>query len=87
MAKNLKQRKSVETLRRKWIRISGKDVLLQEPNPLSFGKIFSKDPYDCGTPRCPLCSFGKVFHPKRERLLRRREERTSILELRQGELR
>lgn len=42
---------------------------------LTFGRIFSSDPIDCGNPRCPLCSFGKVLKGKKHRAKRRREER------------
>jgi hypothetical protein len=45
---------------------------------VTFGRIYSGDPIDCGNPRCPLCSFSKVIRPKERRANLRVEERDAL---------
>lgn len=77
MAKTAKRRHHALRLRSKWLHL----LKGMDPNRsiecLKFGRIFSGDPIDCGNPRCPLCSFGKVLKSKEQRIKRRREERDS----------
>lgn len=81
MAKSAKSRHKAEKLRTKWARI------LQALDPerstecLSFGRIFSRDPFDCGKPGCALCSYEKVLHRKARRQVARNAERGAEVEL------
>lgn len=83
MSKSAKRRHHTHRLRKKWLNL----LLGLDPNRdvkcTTFGRIFSGDPIDCGSPRCPLCSWGKVFRSKESRIKNRKEEReqSSYLDL------
>lgn len=68
-------------LRRKWLNLLQKMSPTRDLECLTFGRVFSQDPIDCGSPRCPICSFEKILHSKRDRILRRKEERKAQKEL------
>lgn len=76
MTKTAERRHHALRLRNKWLH------LLKSMDPdrsldcIKFGRIFSGDPIDCGNPRCPLCSFGKVLKRKEQRAKTRKEERS-----------
>jgi hypothetical protein len=69
MAKSARRRHHAERLRNKWLRLLGSLNNGINPDCITFGKVYSKDPLDCGNPRCKLCSHGKVLHKKERRLL------------------
>lgn len=75
MAKTAKRRHHAKRLRRKWLNL----LKVLDPNRseecVTFGKVFSSDPIDCGNPKCGLCSWGKVFRSKDNRIRNRMEER------------
>jgi hypothetical protein len=73
MSKSAKRRHHTERLKKNWERFSRG---LSDPLPekgLSFGRIYSKDPYDCGRPGCCLCSPSRNTNPKERRLKVKRE--------------
>lgn len=79
MAKSRSSRHHTERLRNKWLKLlKGMDIGIHE-DALTFGKIFSQDPLDCGNPRCGICSMEKVHQRKLDRVARRKEERKESL--------
>jgi len=56
-------------LRNKWLRLLHNLSPERGLDYITFGKVYSKDPIDCGNPRCKLCSYAKVLHSKEKRLL------------------
>lgn len=75
MAKSPQSRAHTLRLQKKW------EKFLRSVDPqrnlecITFGKIFSRDPIDCGNPKCLLCSSDKVLHRKKGRAEARKEER------------
>ena len=50
------------------------------PDCIIFGKVYSKDPIDCGNPRCKLCSYDKILHRKEKRFLGKRAAKSEFSE-------
>ena len=65
MAKTSYQRHQVERLKNKWSRLNKHLDFISDPS-LSFGKIFKKDPLDCGNTKCAICSRGKLFSNRKK---------------------
>jgi len=65
-------------LRNKWLRLLRNLSPQRNLDCITFGKVYSRDPFDCGNSQCTLCSYGKVTHPKGERL---RQKRISLDEI------
>lgn len=80
MAKGSDRRAAVERLQSKWGLILKHQDPDRDTSCLSFGRIFSRDPIDCGSPNCLLCSYDKVLHRKSRRALSRAEERQGKIE-------
>lgn len=79
MTKSAQRRHDATRILKNWernIKLSQCDEMLKG---LSWGKVFNQDPWDCGNPRCYLCS-GKYL-PNKERLKARLEERQALDEL------
>lgn len=84
MAKSAFQRAYTRKMQNKWLRLLKSTDPRRDLKCLSFGKVFSTDPFDCGSPQCPLCSYGKVFHPKLHRIENRKAEQQAVLEIIEG---
>jgi hypothetical protein len=67
-------------LRNKWLRLLHNLSPERGLDCITFGKVYSKDPIDCGNPRCKLCSYAKVLHSKEKRLLEKRVAKNETLE-------
>lgn len=65
-------------LRNKWLRLLKGLSPERNLDCITFGKVYSRDPFDCGNPQCALCSFGKVTHPKEKRLRQKRVSQDEI---------
>lgn len=78
MTKSAKRRHDTQRLRAKWLRLL--KTLHPERNLecITFGKVFNTDPFDCGNPKCGVCSYGKVYKTKRPRLLEKRRTRSEL---------
>lgn len=59
MAKSAYQRHQVNRLVSKWTKELKHTDHNMDMSVLNFGRIFSKDPMDCGNPKCGLCSGNK----------------------------
>lgn len=81
MAKTALRRHSTEKLRKKWSDYLKHNSMGCSPKSLSFGRIYSQDPLDCGNPRCLVCSLDKLLFSKKERVLKRKEEREALQEI------
>lgn len=80
MAKSARRRHHAERLRNKWLRLLCNLDNGISPDCITFGKVYSKDPIDCGNPRCKLCSYAKVLRSKEKRLLEKRVAKNETLE-------
>jgi hypothetical protein len=83
MAKTSIRRHHTQRLQKKWTALLKhfSDYGISTKS-LSFGRIFSKDPMDCGIPNCQVCSFGKEHSNARTQT--RKEERNSLSEYNEG---
>ena len=75
MAKSAKRRHHAQRLRQKWLNLLKGIDPDRDKKCITFGRIFSGDPIDCGNPKCPLCSWSKVYRPKDNRIKNRKDER------------
>lgn len=80
MSKSAEQRFQTERLLKRWKHLLSSVDSERSLECISFGRVFSRDPFDCGHPQCPLCSHEKVFYPKRNRILNRYMERVELSE-------
>ena len=80
MAKSARRRHHAVRLRSKWLKLLGSLDNGINPDHITFGKVYSKDPIDCGNPRCKLCSYAKVLHSKKKRLLEKRVAKDEFLD-------
>ena len=78
MAKSAQRRHHAMRLRNKWLRLLRNLSPERSLDCITFGKVYNRDPFDCGNPQCGLCSYGKVTHPKEKRL---RQKRVSLVEI------
>ncbi len=69
-------------LRNKWLRLLRNLSPERSLDCITFGKVYSRDPFDCGNPQCALCSYGKVFDRKGKRL---RQKRVSLAEINEAQ--
>jgi hypothetical protein len=67
-------------LRNKWLRLLRNLSPERSLDCITFGKVYSRDPFDCGNPQCGLCSFSKVTHPKEKRLRQKRVSQDEVSE-------
>lgn len=81
MAKTPKRRSDTLRLRNKWLQLLKKVDPARDLKCITFGRVFSKDPFDCGIPNCPLCSYNKALDRRRDRKERRRQERLAEFDL------
>lgn len=79
MAKSALRRLNTLRLRDKWLRILKNKYPDMDLNKVTFGRVHSKDPLDCGNPQCQICSADKVLRTKSRRLAQRRKEREVFL--------
>jgi hypothetical protein len=73
MAKSALRRHHANRIMKNWKSLSRSLSGMVPEDQLSFGRVYSKDPFDCGTPNCGLCSYGKNVHPKMKRLESKKE--------------
>lgn len=81
MSKSLKRRQQTKRLRERWFRLLSRLDPDRNLECISFGRVFSQDPFDCGRPDCLLCSREKVLHRKAKRVRLRVEERIALTDL------
>lgn len=81
MAKTALRRHYAERLCQKWRNLLRNLDPDRDLNCITFGKVYSIDPMDCGNPKCSLCSFGKMHLRKVRRAEGRKEERLALGDL------
>jgi len=76
MAKSAIRRHHAQRLQDKWNHILSHQFPDLKGECITFGRIYSKDPLDCGNPKCGLCSHAKNYDTSRTSL--RKEERSAM---------
>jgi len=76
MAKSAIRRHHAQRLQDKWNRILKQISPNRNLECITFGRIYTKDPQDCGVPECKYCSWEKRFDNSRTSL--RKEERSAM---------
>lgn len=66
MAKSAQRRHHAKRLLRKWSNELKHYSYMENCKALSFGKIYSKDPFDCGRADCGVCHLHKRFKTPRK---------------------
>lgn len=80
MAKSARRRHHAERLRNKWLRLLNNLDNGINPDCITFGRTYNSDPFDCGNPRCKLCSSEKILHSKEKRLLEKKAIKSELLD-------
>lgn len=75
MAKSAYSRAKTVSILNNWRTICKQYGEEHKANKLSFGMVFKQDPYDCGRPKCCLCSHKNIIDHKKPRVQLRKEER------------
>ena len=51
MVKTAESRLLAESILNKWVKVKDRN----DTRPISIGRVFKQDPYDCGNTKCVLC--------------------------------
>lgn len=76
MVKTAIRRHHAERLQAKWMNFLKQNSPNRNLECITFGKIYTRDPIDCGVPECKYCSWSKRFDNHRTSL--RKEERDAM---------